>query len=87
MASVPPTGPPDDRAAQDDLGEPAGCGPRYGDDLPAGVAMGPGGEIVFRAGAAPPTSLAGLDERGRPDNPPETSGRTAVTHGRREAHR
>jgi len=52
MVSVPPTGPPDDRAAQDDLGEPAGRGPRYGEDLPAGVAMGPGGEIVLPAGAA-----------------------------------
>jgi hypothetical protein len=48
MTSVPPIGPPDDRAAQDDLGEPAGRGPRHGDSLPAGVAMGPGGEIVFR---------------------------------------
>ncbi len=46
MMSVPHLRAPDGRD-RDHPDEPAGHGSRYGDDLPAGGAMGPGGEFIF----------------------------------------
>jgi hypothetical protein len=69
MTSVPSTGPPNGRDDRGDPGEPTGPGPRHNDDLPAGVAMGPGGEFLVRAGPPAPFLVGAIERAGATGQP------------------